>query len=622
MRTGILTKFNRKKNLWISKKHPLFMESNGFKILYVSALLMHARLNNNANPLNNLELERLITRGFQLTSREIISMMTLSKDVEMLIDEIINALDTQRKKLLFYFDLTNMSISSLEITQEEQKSLDLFAELLNISSDEKELISQFISASFRKQYQDCIQIFDQMEIKKLPINKMDISYYMIEYSYQNRITPENIHSGSVNYFSGDCLFEGTFYLSSDTTIHISNALVKVNGNFIIDNSTLHIENSWIDFSKKEYTKDSFHTFIFVKNSGHVQLKNTTLQCSHNGGLLYQTDGISTLEHCTIKNTSIVPAIVSNGQTLSIQHSNFSNCFTKEKGGALFIQNGSAQIQNCEFTDCMAHYGGAIYANYRTIIFNCSFEHCYTTELGSAIFYHGEIHSNIEKCNCNHCYPKENTIIQYIGENLSSYNITKETTFTYSTIFDCPVLIDEFGIFCMEHATLYLHHHIVCHGIINLKKVRVREYHLEERDFFQLKTPKTCHFNYCEFDANGKHGIFYAVRARIRISNCLLKNTAGGRAIYDAFMPVIDGCVFSNCEEGGLYCNAGKITNSSFINCRGRSGAGIIMYGSRGQIENCFFQRCISEYSGGAIDMSGSRHIIGCSFEECRPNNFS
>lgn len=622
MRTGILTKFNRKKNLWISKKHPFFMENSGFKILYVSALLMHTRLNNNENPLNNLELERLIMRGFQLTSKEMISMMTLFKDVEMLVDEIIDALDTKKKQLLFYFDLMDMSISSVEITQEEQKSLDLFAELLHIELEERELISQFISASYRKQYQDCIQIFHQMEQLEFPITITDISYYMIEYNFQNRITPEHIRSGTTNYFSGDCLFEGTFCLSPNTTIHISNALVRVNGNFVIDNGTLHIENSSMDFSKKSQTEDFFNAFLLVKNSGHIQLKNTVFQCAYHGGLLFQSDGVTTIEQCTIKNTSIVPAIVSDGHTLSIQHCTFSSCFTKQKGGAIFIQNGSAQVQNCTFTDCMAHYGGAIYANGRTMVLGCSFEHCYAAEYGSAIFYHGEIHSNIEKCICNNCYPKESDIIQYIGEQMPSYTIAKETTFTYSTIFDCPVFIEEFGIFSMEHATLYLHHHLVCHGIINLKKVKVREYHLVERDFFQLKTPKTCHFSNCEFDANGNHGIFYAVRARIRVSNCIFKNTAVGRAIYDAFLPVIDGCVFSYCEEGAIYSNGGKISNSLFINCRGRSGAGIIMYGSRGQIEHCHFQRCISEYSGGAIDMSGSRHIVDCSFEECRPNNIS
>lgn len=621
MRTSILTKFNQKKNLWISKKHPFYLEGNGFKILYASALLMHTRLNYNANPLGNFELERLITKGFQLTSKDMVSILNLSKDIQMLVDEIINALDTRKKKLLFYFDLMNMSVSSTEITQEEQKSLNLFAELLEIDNKEKELISEFISACYQKQYKDCIQLFSQMEMTQLPITMTDISYYMTEYSYQNHITPSDIRPGVTNYFSGDCLFEGTFFLSSNTTIFISNALVKVSGNFVADGGTLHIENSSVDFSRSGRIKDFSNAFLFSRNGGVMQLMNTHFQCAGNGGLLHQLDGLSTIEHCTIKNTSLVPAIVSSGHTLSVQDTTFSHCFGKQKGGAVLIRGGGSQIQNCVFNDCMAYYGGAIYANDHTMILSCSFENCYATECGSAIFYHGEIRSNIEKCDCNLCYPKESTILQYIGEQISSYNIAKEVTFTYSTIFDCPVTIEEFGIFSMENATLYLHHHIVCYGIINLKKVKVREYQMEDRDFFQLKTPKTCHFNNCEFDANGSHGIFYAVRARIRVSGSIFKNTSGGRAIYNAFMPVIDGCVFSYCEEGALYCNAGTVTNSSFINCRSRSGAGIIMYGTRGQIEHCHFHRCISEYSGGAIDISGSRHIVGCTFEECRPDNY-
>lgn len=557
MRTGILTKFNRKKNLWISKKHPLFLENNGFKTLYTSALLMHTRLNANANPLSNPELERLITKGFQLTSKELISMLALSKEVEMLVDEVIDALNTKKKQLLFYFDLVNMSTSSFTITQEEQQSLDLFAQLLGIDPMEKDLISQFISAASRKEYKDCIQIFKQMELSDFPVSMMDISYYMITYDSQNRITPADIRSGTINDFHGDCLFEGIFILPPGTTIHISNAIVKVNGNFVTNGGTLHIENSWIDFSSKTTMEEFSHAFLFSKNGGRIQLKNTTLQCDNVGGLLHQSDGLTTIEHCTIENTSVVPAIVSNGHTLSIQQCSFSHCFGKQKGGAILIKNGSAQIQNCTFKDCMAYYGGAIYANHHTMILHCAFEYCYATEYGSAIFYHGEIRSNVEKCDCSHCYPKESTILQYIGDQISSYHISKEITFTYSTLFDCPVFVDEFGIFSMEEATLYLHHHIICHGIINLKKVKVLEYQMEERDFFQLKTPKTCHFHQCEFDANGKHGIFYAVQARIRVTGCIFKNTSGGRAIYNAFMPVIDGCVFSYCEKGALYCNAGN-----------------------------------------------------------------
>lgn len=622
MRTGILNKFNRKKTLWISKKHPLFWENIGFKTLYASALLMHTRLNDNTNPLSNLELERFILKGFQLTSKEMITMMSLSQEVEILVDEIIEALDTKRKRFLFFLDLNNLSNATARISEEEQKSLDLFADLLNIDSTEKNLMHQFVSFCSSKQYTDCIQLFNQMEFHSFPLTLSDLSYYMVEYHYQNQILPSHIQLGTINYFSGDCVFEGNFTIPSNTTIYISNALVKMNGSFLVDSGTLRIENSEIECYHSSVLKPPYNAFITTENEASLLLKNTTISCSNQLGFLHHKNSHATIEYSTIKNTSIEPAITSNGHTLSIQHCIFSCCYTKQNGGAICIKKGSSQIQGCTFSNCTADYGGAIYANNHTMILGSTFEQCYAAEFGSAIFYQGEIRSNVEKCDYSHCYPKESAIVQFINPENNVYHVSKETCFSYSTIFHCPVIIDEFGIFSMEHATLYLHHHVVCHGIMQLKRVKVRGYEMEERDFFRLETPKTSHFHNCEFDGNDKYGIFYAVRARLRISGSIFKNTAGGRAIYDAFMPVIDNCVFSYCNEGALYCNSGKITNSVFINCRGRSGAGIIMYGQRGQIEHCDFKRCITEYSGGAIDMSGSRHIVGCNFDECRPNNIS
>ena len=156
----------------------------------------------------------------------------------------------------------------------------------------------------------------------------------------------------------------------------------------------------------------------------------------------------------------------------------------------------------------------------------------------------------------------------------------------------------------------------------MKSSKALGWNLEGRDLFSFETPKNCHFSGCEFDGMEQYGIFRAVRARLHISGCIFRNTANGRAIYNAFLPIIEECVFSYCQEGAVYCHAGNITNSQFINCHARSGGGILMYGARGKIVDCHFQRCTSNYSGGAIDTSGSYHIVGCTYEECRPHNVS
>ena len=621
MRIGTLTKFNRKKNLWISRKHPLYMENIGFKTLYAASILMHARLNHSVNPFSNFEFERLITKGLNLTSKETISMMNLAKDVQFLIDEIVLALDTPEKKLYFLFDLYNVSMNEYHISDSEQKSLDLFADLLEITTEEKNFILQFISSAYCEEYDNCLSLFKQMNLRNWPVTMADLSYYMLNYSYTQEIYPEQIKNNSTYHFRGTCIFHGTIEIPNNCVVHIANAVVKVERNFQVRGGTLIIENSWIDFSKDVKSEEFDHVFISSHRYSDIQFKNSTFQCCHNGGLLFASHTNAKIEHCTIRDTSFVSAVSSNGEALHINHCTLKNCFSKQNGGAVFIQKGACRILNCNFTNCNSHNGGAIFANKHTMISNCYFDNCCAVEYGSAIYYNGEIRSNIEKCDYSNCYPKDDVIVQLITSK-HDYTIAKDMTIRYSTIFACPVRIREYGILQIENSTLYLRYPILCQGILNMKNSKAVGINFEGRDLFSFETPKSCHFSGCEFDGSEEHGIFRAVRARLHIHGCIFRNTAHGRAIYNAFLPVIDGCVFSYCQEGALYCHAGKITNSQFITCKARSGAGLIMYGARGQVEHCHFQHCISSYSGGAIDMSGSYHIVGCTYEDCHPNNVS
>lgn len=621
MRVGTLSKFNKKKNLWISRKHPLHLETTEFKTLYAAAIFMHARLNTQNNTLNNFEIERLITKGLELTSKETIQIMNLAKDVEQLVDRIVLELDTYEKKLLFLFDLYNVSVSGYNLSANQQKSVDLFANLLEISEEENHLIFNFISSAHCNEYDNCMDLYYNMKEENCSLTLSQLSYYMLNYPYTDHIYDNQLQANETYYFHGNCEFHDTIYIPEHTTLHISNAVVKIHRNFVLSGGTLIIENSWVDFPRKINSSSFEHAFISANHHSVIKLHNTNFQCYHNGGLLHSVDGTVSVEHCTIKDTSFISAIVSNDHNIYIAHCNFKNCFSRQNGGAISIHNGACQIHHCSFVNCNSHIGGGIYAGERTVITNCYFDNCCAVTYGSAIYYNGEIRSNVDKCEHINCYPKDEVIIQYIG-GIKEYVISKETFLRCSTIFDCPVVIKELGILQIENASIYLKYTLLCKGILNMKKSKAKGYDLEGRDLINFETPKNCHFLNCEFDGMERHGIFRAVRARLHIKECIFRNSANGRAIYNAFLPKIDDCIFSYCQGGAVYCNSGEITNSKFINCRAKSGGGIIMYGSRGKVEHCDFHRCTSNYSGGAIDVSGSYHIVDCFYKDCKPNNVS
>ncbi|MCR4802046.1 MAG: right-handed parallel beta-helix repeat-containing protein [Lachnospiraceae bacterium] len=615
MRTGTLSKFNKKKNLWISEKHPLFSEPIEFRTLYAASVLMHARLNPLTSPFNNFQIERLISKGFNLSSKDTITMMDLSKDIQLLIDSVIAALDTQTKRLLFLLDLFNVSLNEYQISKKEQQSIDLFADLLRIDSDSKNLISSFATAAQCKEYDKCKVIAKEMKKHNLPLSMTDLSYYMLGYSYTKQIHPETFKENETYNFRGNCHFHGTISIPENCTVHISNAIVKVDRNIVITGGTLIIENSYVEFNSNVRSSDFEHCFITSRKNSQILFKKSTFQCGHNGGLLYSLKSEISIIHCQVENTSFVSSILANGNRLHLKHCQFKNCFSKQNGGAIFIPNGVSQISHCNFINCNSHNGGAIFASKQTVIQFCYFENCCAVEFGSAIYYNGEIRSNVVSCNSSNCFPKDSVIVQYISSS-EEYYIEKETELSYSTIFDCPITITKDGIWKINNSTIYIKYPIICNGLLSMNGSKLIGQNFQGRDLIVFETAKNCHFTNCEFDGSNEVGIFRAVRARLHLNGCVFRNTAHGRAIYNAFLPKIESCVFSHCQEGALYCQGGIITNSQFINCQARNGGGIVMYGTGGKIENCHFQRCISNYRGGAIDTSGSYHIVNCTYKDC------
>ena len=287
---------------------------------------------------------------------------------------------------------------------------------------------------------------------------------------------------------------------------------------------------------------------------------------------------------------------------------------------MLIQNGTGWVKDCKFYDCEAKNGGAIYTSDQIMILGCRFRYCKAVEYGAAILYHGAVKSNVADCTYSSCYPEKEELMQYLGG--TEIKIQKEYQITVPTVLDCKLIVEEMGVLEIKHTRVYVKQTIVCLGVLTIKHSLLKAVNLVGRDLINVSGARGCNVSYSQFNGDGKAGIFRAKGTRINLSHCLILNTAGGRAIFDPISPTIIDCIFSYCLEGALYTQGGKIDQCVMVNCRAKSGAGILMYGNRGEIVNSKFIRCISDYSGGAIDMSGTSYIDGCEYQECRPNNVS
>lgn len=616
MKIDTLTKLNRKKRMWITPKHPLFFESIDFKIKYSTGIFLQAELNKEVSALNNFELERIIMKGLGLTSIEVSRVIKKVHKEERIVDYLLEILDTSLKKYLFILDLYSVSMLTGTLSEEEIQSIDIFAQLLGVGQAQVNVLKHFIEHTYNIENKNCIKDFENMIQMDMSITMSELKFYLPEFEYVNKIENKSIKPNNTLQLVDECVINHDIIVPYSTTLTIDNANVHMNGSIIVDGGKLVVRNS-------QLLNDSLdsNVLIYVKNYSEVIIEQTHMNCRNRCYAIHQENGNLMIRKSNIENTSKNSAIQFWGDQISIEDTRFYNCFVVGMGGALRIQKGRGLIKGCTFEECEAKIGGAIAVSDEIMIQMCRFTFCKVTEYGSAIYYGGEVKSNVMDCEYVGCYPEKEELIQHISSEREKV-INKEYVIRIATILDCPIQVKEMGILTIKDATIYMNCSIRSKGMINIKNSRIIAGKIENEYLLYLDWSKPSFIENCELDGHDTTGIIWSSGTKLSVSHSLFRNTKKGRAIYDVYEPKINNCIFSNCHNGAVSTHAGEWYHNTFVNCRDKSGAGIIIYGAKGSIKDCQFVRCITDYSGGGIDKSGSHVVSNCTFEECKPNNIN
>lgn len=616
MKLDTLTKLNNKKKMWISPKHPLYFETVDFKVRYGAGIFVHAQANHTVNTLNNFELQRLLTIGLGLEGKDIAKLIHFAQVGERIVDDVIGILDEPLKKLLYLMDLVNVSMRTTPFSEIENQSIRTYVEFLHIEEEQYKLLYEFVKAASTYNSEMCIKVFEQMLNKDMNVTMSELKYYIPEIAYITKIDNKIVKKGSNLRLVDNCEIRDTIVVPSGTTLNIANAVIQMYGTIVVDGGVLIIRDS-----KLINRSDDNESMIVVKNFSEVEVYNSELDCKYMGSAIYQDNGKLICENSKIYHTTKTSAIRFWGTDLQIQGTSFCNCYTLGDGAAVLVENGSGIIKSCTFKNCEASNGGAIYCNDGIMIMDCTFHQCNGLQYGAAIYYNGEIKLNITNCDYDNCLPEKEEVIQYLG-GVDEYAVHKEYTIKVPTILDKPICVEENGLLTIIGAKVYINKRIDCKGLLSIKNSHVIAGENVGRDVFVLIRARGCKVENSEFDGRLRSGIFRGTGTRIMIESSIFRNTANGRAVFDPFEPIIKSCIFSYCLNGGISSCSGTITDNLFVNCRGKSGAGVLMYGTKGEIKDCKFIRCVADYSGGAIDMTLGNIAKDCDYDECKPDNIS
>lgn len=612
-----LTKFNQKKKLWMTPKHPLFTKSTQYKIMYGAVVFMQAEINCLANPLNNFELERLLVSGFQLESEEMAKVLSYAKQEAIVFDYLFKEFETERECYLLLLDMMNVSLRDGHMLPKEKEHIDLIGRMLGVDDKRLTLIYEFAVNASEEKVQQCREILHRMHIQDMDLTPVDMKYYIMRLWETMECNQQMLDEEREVRIVERCQIMEDLVLTKGMRLIFDHAEVRIHGNILLDGGELIVEDS------KIIRKSDSHRACFNMKSVHSKIivDNSEMDCRNLGMLIRAEAGKLLVRSSVIYQTTRGAAIRFWGNAVKIVDSTFYDCYSPEDGGAIMIRTPDGEVTGCKFRECEARRGGAIFAVEGNKISHCTFENCCVAEYGAVIFYHGFVRANMHHLSYKDCCPEGAEVIQYLAK-MGTFHITGEYRINVSTIIDCPIIVEAEGNLGIENATVYVNYSIHCRGSLQMKNVKLISNHLKDTDIIKLEHSRSCRIHHCEFNGMCQTGGISASGSRITVSKSLFRNMSGGRAIYDAFSPDIRECIFNYCEDGAVFCQNGEIKRCVFVNCRGKNGAGVSMYGTKGVVEQCNFRRCIADYTGGAIDRLLGQQVIKCRYEECKPNDVS
>lgn len=610
-----LTKLHYRKKLWLTPKHPLCFEPEEFKLYYSAAVIIQAQLNENLGILHNFELERLMKKGLNLSQGEISQAMNLSREQAGVIEYLLEYQGRESFRYYLLMDCINVGMGEEGVSDRERESLRMFARMFDISESLYRLLYQFIQAAYREEEAECRMIYQQMEERGLGLSLMDLKYYLMTLYDTFECTQELLEKKKELHLVDRCLITQDLVIKPGMRLIIDHAIVRIYGNIALQGGELTIENS-----KLIRKSGSHRACINIHREGDVRVADSQIDCRNQGMFLRAEDGRAVVERCEIYNTTRGAAIRFWGQELKVSGTFFHHCYSGEDGGGIMFQGGIGGVFGCRFRNCEARRGGAVYGMEKLHIQNCTFEKCYVAEYGAAVFYKGKMENYVTQLQFSQCYPKGAEAIQYLSQR-GGLHINEEEVWHQSTILDCPMRISSQGSLRLENITLYLNYPIQCKGRLAMQGTRLISDQLEKGDMIVLEHAQGCQITDCEFDGRGKTSGILATGTKIAVRGTMFRNTNGGRAIYNALSPLIEGSTFNYCQSGGILSQGGIVRECLFVNCRDKNGAGVTMLGKMGRIEQCSFVRCSADHHGGGIDSSLGIQIQQCHFKGCRPNNY-
>ena len=335
------------------------------------------------------------------------------------ITECTEKLKEKEVQYCFTFDLYKIYQLSLWSQDYCEKILDYYQQIFRFSDIEREFFEGFSECASRKDTKKAIEIYNIFRKKGYDIRYSILTYFFPDFILEEEYGDIVVKAGKTFVIDKPTTVNGDIKVERGGSLLMNGGILKIHGGIISDGGRIRLYSTRI-----RVIENNYEYFMHIDNAAIVQISDSFIDCGKFTGFMKQTSGRLIITDTIINNVAKNRALSFYGRSAVISRSRFVNC----KNGALALYKRSrVEIKNCEFTNCEAEYGAALYSESigNVKCENCVFDECKARYLGAAVYFkYQKFGQFMKNCSCKQCIPEESQIFNVYDDDFEIQRIEK------------------------------------------------------------------------------------------------------------------------------------------------------------------------------------------------------
>lgn len=402
---------------WVS--HPMIGCDDSFRYLYAFGLGVMA--------LGNMKAMKELQEYFD----SVLDKLCISqKGREQIITDINNYFDFRLTECIeklkekevqycFIFDLYKIYRLSLWSQDYCEKILEYYQQIFRFSDIEREFFEGFSECISRKDTTRAIETYNNFRKKGYDIRYSILTYFFPDFILEEEYNDIVVKAGKTFVIDKPAAVNGDIKVERGGSLLMNGGILKIHGSIMADGGRIRLYDTRI-----RVLQNDNDYFLKIDNAAIVQISDSFIDCGKFSGFMKQTSGRLIITDTIINNVSDNRAVSFYGRSAVITRSRFLNC---ENGALALYKRARVEIKNCEFTNCKAEYGAALYSESigNVKCENCIFDECTAKYLGAAVYFkYQKFGQFMKNCNCRQCIPVESQIFNVYDDDFEIQRIEK------------------------------------------------------------------------------------------------------------------------------------------------------------------------------------------------------